>query len=128
MGLSIGNRTSYVTVWNITMRLNYSSKVVFADFAISRPTQTPKVDKRTGEVVVDDDGNVVYERSYQKFKAKFVGEGAKKAISLTDGTFIEIITGWLEKEEYDTKSGEHKSEIYCIVSDFKSMPKEKRNE
>lgn len=123
MGINIGNKTSIVTVWNVTMRLGYSSKVVFADLAVSKPTQNPKVDKETGEVVADNNGNIVYKRIYQKFKSKFVGEGAKKAVSLSDGTGIEIINGWLEREEYDTKSGEHRSELYCIVSDFVELPK-----
>ena len=121
MGLNIGSNTSYVQVRNITMHLSFSSKVVFADLVISKPTQTPKVDKETGEVVLDKNGDIVYMRSYQRYKAKFVGEGAKKAVSLADGTSIEILTGWLDKEEYDTKSGEHKSEIYCIVSDFAEL-------
>lgn len=123
MGLNIGNDTSYVNVWNVTMRLSFSAKVVFADLSVSKPTQNPKVNKESGEVFTDDSGNVIYERKYQKFKAKFVGEGAKKAVSLADGTYIKILHGWLEKEEYETKKGEHKSEVYCIVSDFEEVTK-----
>lgn len=126
MGLSIGDdRSRYVVVRNLTVRLNFSLKVVFADLIVSRKTGKPKVNEETGEVLVDDNGIPIPERIYQRFKAKFVGNAAEEAKKLSDGTAIDILNGWLEKEEYTAQNGKHRSEIFCIISEFElSAPRE----
>lgn len=121
MGLNIGNsRSRFVVVRNITVRPSFSTKVLFADLIVSRKTGKPKVDISTGEVITDKNDEPIPERIYQRFKAKFVGKAATKALdtALVDGASIDIIEGWLEQEQYTTKQGEKKKEIYCIVSDY----------
>lgn len=119
MGLNIGSsRSRYVVVRNLTMKLNFSDKVIFADLIVSKKTGMPKVDKQTGEVVLGEDGNPIPARVYMRFKAKFVGQAAEMAKSLAEGTAIDISKGWLDKEEYTTQKGEHRSEIFCIISEF----------
>lgn len=129
MGLNIGNNMSkYVVVRNITVRPNFSSKVLFADLVVSRKTGKPKVDTNTGEVATDKNGQPIPERFYQRFKAKFVGKATAKAIdtALVDGTAIDIIEGWLEQEKYTTKQGEEKVDIYCIISEYELSDNNKR--
>lgn len=119
MSLNIGcSGSRFVVVRNLTMKLNFSDKVIFGDLVISKKTGMPKVDKETGEVIVDKDGNPVPARTYMRFKAKFVGQAFEKAKGLAEGTAVDILQGWLEKEEYTTQKGDYRSDIYCIVSDF----------
>lgn len=121
MSLSIGNSGSkFVTVYNLTVRPSFSTKVVFADLSVSKKTGKMKVDKETGEAVTNENGEPIPERVYQRFKAKFVGKGAEKIMesAFADGTAIDIIEGWLEREDYVTKNGDKKKEIYCIISNY----------
>ena len=123
MSFNIGeNKNKYVTVSNVTMRFVSSEKVLFADLRTSRKTGRFKIDKQTGEAITTKDGTPVAERIYSHWEGRFVGNALEPAKELQNGQSINIVNGWIEKE--NTTGKKYTNTIVVItdfvLSDFKS--------
>lgn len=119
MSLNIGDKNSrYVFVSNVTMRFAFSEKVLFADLRTSRKTGNMKVNKETGEIINDEHGNPVPERAYSRWEGRFVGNAFEPAKALSNGQYIDIVNGWLEKEESTGKHGQKYTNVFAVISDF----------
>mgnify|MGYP000953359234 CR=1 FL=1 len=119
MSLNIGTEMSkYVVVNNVTMRFAFSEKVLFADLRTSRKTGKSKVDKTSGEVMLDSHGSPIPEREYSHWEGRFVGNALEPAKALCNGQPIDITNGWIEKEETTGKNGQKYNNVYAIITDF----------
>lgn len=119
MSLNVGNTNSrYVVVNNVTMRFAFSEKVLFADLRTSRKTGNPKVNKKTGEIITDEHGSNISERTYTHWEGRFVGNAFEPAKALKNGQIIDIINGWVDKEESVGKNGQRFVNVYIIITDF----------
>lgn len=118
MSLNVGDKNSkYVAVSNVTMRYAFSEKVLFADLRTSKKTGANKFDKETGEIITDAQGNPVPERVYTHWEARFVGNAFEPAKALKNGQFIDVVNGWIDKEER-TKGGQTYTNVYVVITDF----------
>ncbi|MDD3946219.1 MAG: hypothetical protein PHI19_00070 [Clostridia bacterium] len=127
MSFNIGNNPSrYVAVSNVTMRYSVSEKMLFADLRTSKRTGRPKHDKETGEVVLDKQGKPVPERVYTHWEGRFVGKAFEPAKALRNGTYIDIVKGWTEKEEI-TSNGKTYTTVYIVISDFNESSDDMKN-
>ena len=119
MSLNVGQQDSkYVVVSNVTMRYAYSEKVLFAELRTSRKTGRYKTDKGTGEVIIGADGNPIPERAYQKWEGRFVGNAFEAAKGLGNGQAINIVNGWMDREEKTAGSGKTYSNVFVVITDF----------
>lgn len=119
MSFSVGDRSSkFVVVTNVTMRFAVSEKILFADLRTSRKTNEPWVDKDSGEVKVDESGNPLMKREFSHWEGRFVGNAFEPAKALKNGQTIDIVNGWIEKNEFSGKDGKPRSQIYVVISDF----------
>ena len=119
MSFNIGEKQSkYVVVNNVTMRFSFSEKVLFADLRTSRKTGKPKVNKQTGEIVTNDNGEPVAERTYSHWDGRFVGNALEPAKALQNGQAINIVNGWVDKEYSVGKDGKKYTNIVVIITDF----------
>lgn len=119
MSFNIGEKNSrFVTVSNVTMRFAFSEKVLFADLRTSRKTGNPKVDKETGEVITNEKGEPVPERTYTHWEGRFVGNAFEPAKALRNGQPINILNGWLDKEESKGKNGQKYVNVFAVITDF----------
>lgn len=111
--------SKYVRVYDPAIRLNYSDKVVFANLVTSRKTGNVKVDKSTGEVVMNPDtGKEVPERAYSRWEGRFVGNAFEPSKGLRDGTAIDIITGWVTYEPFKGRDNKDHVKAIVTISDF----------
>lgn len=121
MSLNVsGNK--YIKVYNPNMKLNYSDRVVFADLVSSRKTGNPKVDKDSGEIIVNNEtGEEVPERAYSRWEGRFVGNAFEAAKGLRDGVTIDIINGWVTYEPRRAKKN-GKTYYNAVVTITEFMP------
>lgn len=118
MSFNIGeNSSKYVVVSNITMRYAFSEKVLFADLRTSHKTGNPKINKETGEPVIDETGVPVPERTYSYWEGRFVGNAFEAAKALKNGQAINIVNGWLDKE-VRAKDGKKYTNVFAVITDF----------
>lgn len=67
MSLNVSG-SEYIKVYDPTIRLNYSDKVLWANLVSSRKTGAVKVDGETGEAVVNPNtGKEVQERAFSRW-------------------------------------------------------------
>jgi len=118
MSFNIGeNNSKYVVVNNVTMRFAFSEKVLFADLCTSRKTGKAKADKETGEIILKD-GKPVPERTYSHWEGRFVGNAFEPAKALKNGQAINIINGWIDKEESTGTNGRKYINVFAVITDF----------
>ena len=118
MSFNIGNTNSkFVVVRNVTMKFSVSEKILFADLRTSRKTERFKTDEH-GEAVLDENGQPVPERKYSHWEGHFVGEALEAAKALKDKAAINILEGWIEKDEFVGRDGKKHSKIYVVISAF----------
>ena len=118
MSLNISG-SKYVRVYDPTIKLNYSDKVLFANLTTSRKTGNMKVEKDTGEVVLNaDTGKPVQERAFSRWEGRFVGNAFEPSKGLRDGDSIDIINGWVTSEKYVGKDGKEKYRTVVTISEF----------
>ena len=114
MSLNVSG-SKYIRVYNPSIRLNYSDRVVFADLITGRKTGIMKVDKGTGEVIINPQtGKEVPERAYSRWEGQFVGNAFEPSKGLRDGTSIDIISGWVTYETY--KGRDSKDHVKAVVT------------
>ena len=119
MSFNIGDKNSkFVTVSNVTMRFAFSEKVLFADLCTSRKTGNPKVNKNTGEIITDAQGNPVPERIYTHWEGRFVGNAFEPAKALKNGQAINILNGWIDREDSISKNGQKYINVFAVITDF----------
>lgn len=118
MSLNVGTLNSrYVVVTGVTMRYAFSEKVLFADLRTSRKTGKPKTDKKTGEVITDKSGKPIPEREYTHWEGRFVGNAFEPAKALGNGQAIDIVNGWVSKEE-KMVNGQRYVNVFVVITDF----------
>lgn len=118
MSFNIGAHNSrYVAVSNITMRFDFSEKVLFADLRTSRKTGRFKTDG-TGEIVTDEKGNAIPERVYTYWEGRFVGNALEPAKALRSGQTINILNGWIDKEVWKGGDNKRHEKVYAVITDF----------
>jgi len=122
ISLNLGNSMSkFISVYDITMKYNYSQNVLFANLKTSQKTGRDKVDKETGEILVNPKtGEVIPipERKYFEWEGRFVGNAFEPAKGLRNGQSIDIVNGWTEKDTFKGKNGQTIEKVYIIISDF----------
>ena len=119
MSFNIGNMNSkFITVRNITMKFALSEKVLFATLHTSRKTENIKMDRETGEVITNEKGEPIFERIYSNWEGRFVGNAFEPAKGLKNGEAINILNGWIDKEEKIGKNGQKYTNIFAIITDF----------
>lgn len=102
MSFNIGEKNSkFVAVSNVTMRFAFSEKVLFADLRTSHKTGNPKINKETGEIITDAQGNPVPERIYTHWEGRFVGNAFEPAKALKNGQAINILNGWIDNTDFE---------------------------
>ena len=112
MSLNVSD-SKYVTVYDPTIRLNYSEKVIFAKLVTSR-----KSDKATGEILTDADGKQIMRREYSRWEARFVGNALEAAKGLRNGDRIDIVNGWMVNEPYMGNDKKEHYSSYVVISEF----------
>ena len=118
MSFDIGKKNSrYVAVSNVTMRFDISEKMLFADLRTSRKTGRPKTDAN-GEVVADEKGKPIPERVYAFWDGRFVGNAFEPAKGLKKGQAIDIINGWIDKENWTGEDGKRHEKVVVVITDF----------
>ena len=111
--------SKYIRVYSPTIKLDYSDKVVFADLVSSRKTGNLKVDKETGEVVLNPNTNEeVQERAFSRWEGRFVGNAFEPSKGLRNGVAIDIVTGWITYEPFVGKDGKERVKPVVTISDF----------
>ena len=89
MNLNISG-SRYVKVYDPTIKLNYSDKVLFANLETSRKTGNVKMDNTTGEVVKDfATGKEEQERAFSRWEGKLVGNAFEP--SIIDGEDTDVV-------------------------------------
>ena len=119
MSFNIGEKNSkFVAVSNVTMRFAFSEKVLFADLRTSHKTGNPKINKETGEIITDAQGNPVPERIYTHWEGRFVGNAFEPAKALKNGQAINILNCWIDKEDSTGKNGQKYTNVFAVITDF----------
>lgn len=116
MSLNVSN-SRFVRVYDPTIDLKYSDKVVKARIVTSRKTGRKAVDEETGEIQHTKDGKERDERKYSEFQAQFVGAAFEGAKAL-HGQTIDIIQGWIVNDPYIDRNGKPQSQVTVFISDF----------
>lgn len=118
MSLNISG-SRFVKVYDPTIKLNYSDKVLFANLTTSRKTGNVKTDETTGEVVVNSkSGKEVQERAFSRWEGKFVGNAFEPSKTLRDGDMIDIVSGWVTAEPYTGKDGKTHISLMVTIAEF----------
>lgn len=118
MSLSISG-SKYVKVYNPTIKLSYSNKVLFATLVSSRRTGNAKVNHETGDVIINPEtGKEVQERAYSRWDAKFVGNAFEASKGLRDGDSIDIISGWITAEKSVGHDNREYTNVVVTISEF----------
>ena len=116
MSLNVNN-SRFVRVYDPTIDLKYSDRVVKARIVTSRKTGRKAVNEETGEIRRTKDGKEYDERKYSEFHAQFVGAAFEGAKSL-HGQVIDIIQGWIVNDHYTDRSGNPQNQVTVYISDF----------
>lgn len=117
MSLNVSG-SKYVIVYDPTIRLNYSEKVIFAKLVTSRKSDKAKVDEETGEILTDADGKQIMRREYSRWEARFVGNALEAAKGLRNGDRIDIVNGWMVNEPYMGNDKKEHYSSYVVISEF----------
>lgn len=112
MSLNISG-SKYVKVYDPSMRLDYSDKVIFANLVTSRKTGNVKLDETTG--------NQIAERAYSRWEGRFMGNALEAAKGLRSGAVINIINGWIVCEPYKGRDGKEHYRTYANIIEFESV-------
>lgn len=108
MSLTVSG-SRFVRVYDPTIDLKYSDKVIKARLVTSR---------KTGRTVPGKDGQgEVDERAYSEFPAQFVGAAFEQAKSL-HGQTIDILNGWIVMEKFTGRDNVVRSVPAVFISDF----------
>lgn len=110
--------SKYIRVFDASIKLNVSDKMVFANLVSSRKTGRVLTDKETGEAVLNDEGNPVQERVNSRWEGVFVGKAFEAVKNLRDGAAINIISGWITSESYRDKGGNEHRRVRVTIADF----------
>ena len=118
MSLNISG-SRFVKVYDPTIKVNYSDKVLFANLVTSRKTGNVKMDNTTGEVVRDSTtGKEVQERAYSRWEGKFVGNAFEPSKTLRDGDMIDITSGWITAEPFTGKDNKTHIKMIVTIAEF----------
>lgn len=118
MSLNISG-TRFVKVYDTEIRLQVSDKIIFAKLSTSRKTGKEFVDKETGEVKKNTDGEPLAERAFSSWSdARFVGNAFEPAKGLHNGQAIDIINGWIVNEPYIKKNGVKEYYSFITITEF----------
>lgn len=98
----------FVRVYDPTIDLKYSDKVVKARIVTSR---------KTGRKVKDEDGQNKDERAYSEFSAQFVGNAFEQAKNL-HGQTIDILNGWIVMDSFKGRDNVMRKTPVVFISDF----------
>lgn len=118
MSLNIGEGASrFISVFDVTVKMNYSDKVAFANLTSSKKVDLYKL--KAGDNGISTDGKPINARTYYRWKGRFVGNAFEYAKGLRQGQQIDIINGWIESEKYVDKNGVSQMSYYVVISDFR---------
>ena len=118
MSLNISG-SKYVRVYDPTIKLNFSDKVLLANLVSSRKTGNAKLDKETGEVVINQEtGKEVAERAYSRWEGRFVGNAFEPSKGLCDGASIDIVSGWMTNEPFVGKDEKTHYKTVVFIAEF----------
>lgn len=116
MSLNISG-SMYVRISSLpAIKPRISKSWMFADLTTSRPTGAWKVNKVTGELLINPkNGEYIEERAYSDWKGKFVDKAFVDAENLSVGDYINITKGLVVAEKYKGADGkEHISHEVTI--------------
>ena len=117
MSLNVSG-SRFVKVYDPSIKLSYSDRVLFANLVSSRKTGKVMLDKETGDIAVNESGKKVQERAFSRWQGKFVGNAFEPSKALRDGDEIDIINGWISSEPYMGKDGQTHYSIVVTITDF----------
>lgn len=117
MSLNVSG-SRFVKVYDPSIKLSYSDRVLFANLVSSRKTGKVMLDKETGDIAVNEQGKKMQERAFSRWQGKFVGNAFEPSKALRDGDEIDIINGWVSAEPYTGKDGQIHYSIVVTITDF----------
>lgn len=107
MSLTVSG-SRFVRVYDPTIDLKYSDKVIKARIVTSR---------KTGRKVPGEDGTERDERQYSEFPAQFVGTAFDQARNL-HGQTIDILSGWIVMDKYTDRNNVTRQTPTVFINDF----------
>lgn len=117
MSLNVSG-SKFVRVYDTEIKLQVSDKIVFARLSTSQKTGNDRVDTKTGEILVDEQGNSLPEYRFSSWDARFVGNAFEPSKGLSAGTAINIINGWITHEPFTRKDGTKSYSLVVTITDF----------
>ena len=117
MSLNVSG-SRYIKVYDPSINLSYSDKVLFANLVSSRKTGRVMLDKESGEIAINESGAKVQERAFSRWSGKFVGNAFEPSKALRNGDEIDIINGWISAEPYEGKDGKTHFSVVVTITDF----------
>jgi hypothetical protein len=115
MSLNIGNNQSkYVGVYDVSIKFAFSEKATFAKLRTSAKTNKPKLDENGEAVFNEETGKPVMERKTSHWEGIFVGNAFEPSKTLSNGTLIDITSGWIEQNT----GSNGKTYLNVYISDF----------
>lgn len=117
MSLNVSG-SKFVRVYDTEIKLQVSDKIVFARLSTSQKTGNDRVDTKTGEILVDEQGNSLPEYRFSSWNARFVGNAFEPSKGLSAGTAINIINGWITHEPFTRKDGTKSYSLVVTITDF----------
>lgn len=117
MSLNISG-SRFVKVYDPSINLSYSDKVLFANLVSSRKTGRVMMDKESGEIAINEMGNKMQERAFSRWTGKFIGNAFEPSKALRNGDEIDIINGWVSAEPYSGKDGKTHFNVVVTITDF----------
>lgn len=117
MSLNVSG-SRFVKVYDPSIKLSYSDRVLFANLVSSRKTGKVMMDKETGDIAINSSGQKVQERAFSRWQGKFVGNAFEPSKALRDGDEIDIINGWASAEPYTDRDGKTHISVVVTITDF----------
>lgn len=117
MSLNVSG-SKFVRVYDTEIKLQVSDKIVFARLSTARKSGNERVDIKTGEILVDEQGNSLPEYCFSSWDARFVGNAFEPSKGLAAGTAINIINGWITHEPFKKKDGTKAYSLVVTITDF----------
>lgn len=108
MSLTVSG-SRFVRVYDPTIDLKYSDKVIKARIVTSR---------KTGRKVKGEDGKERDERQYSEFPAQFVGAAFDQARNGLHGQTIDILSGWIIMDKYTGRDNMTRQVPTVFINDF----------